>query len=99
MSACTLARLSLVAALLLAADARAEDPAAAPRERANTAQSCAHHERAMQAMPSDKERMAYCQAHEDCVRLDCGGLAEKTRGPVDPPGPEPKAKSPPPVKP
>ena len=92
MSTRTLLWLTVIAAaLMLAAGARAADPSTAPHDHGDAAQSCAHHQRAMQGMHSDKERTAYCQAHEECVRHDCGGMAAKGRGPVDPPGPKPKS--------
>jgi hypothetical protein len=82
--------IALVATTLaLAGVAGAGDPAKPPSEPGSNAQSCAHHQKAMHAMGSDKEREAYCHAHSDCMKHDCGGMAEKARahghGDVDPP--------------
>jgi len=86
----------ITAALALGASARAEDPPQPPAEPGGSAQSCAHHVKAMHGMSTDKEREAYCHAHNDCMSHDCGGMGahEHDKGPVDPPGPKAQPKPP-----
>jgi hypothetical protein len=84
----------VASALALGAVARAEDPPKPPAEPGAAAPECAHHMKAMHGMGTDKQREAYCSAHKDCVRHDCGGMAMKGRGmgPVDPPEAKPTPK-------
>jgi hypothetical protein len=86
------------AALALAGVARGEEATKPPAAPGSAPQECAHHMRAMHGMQSDKQREAYCHAHEDCMRRDCGGMGMKGRGmgqgPVDEPAPEAKPQPP-----
>ena len=86
------------AALALAGVAHGEDPAKPPAEPGGSAQECAHHMKAMHGMGSDKEREAYCHAHEDCMHHNCGGMGAKGRGtgmgPFGKPAPAPKPQAP-----
>ena len=87
------------AVLVLAGVAHGEEATKPPAEPGAAPQECAHHMRAMHGMHTDKERGAYCHAHEDCMRHDCGGMGMKGRGmgkqPVDEPAPAPKKPQPP----